>query len=506
MKTHTLVACLALGFAGGAGADTFTVTNSNDSGSGSLRTAITDANTHPNIDLDVPDVIAFAIPGTGVHTITLNTALPSITDPVTIDGYTQPGASENTLGVGDNAVLLIELNGANLGGTALGLDLAGGRSALRGLVVNRFGSNPFAFAGSGGVRVASDDNIVAGNFFGCNPAGTAALANVGFSVTVDSGIDNIIGGTTPADRNLFASDAVDTSSSGGTGIQVRNSQPGTRIQGNYIGTNAAGDAALGNFRGIDVVGFTSADLVIGGLTSTPGRGAGNVISGNSSNGGINNHGIFVANRPGDLTIQGNLIGLNASGTAALPNGVSGINFQDAVPGSGTLLIGGTAANARNVIFSNRIAGIVSNALGLSIQGNYIGTDITGTVRLEGGTGVGITLGGSATIGGTASGAGNVISCSGLGVRIYGGDVTVQGNFFGTGADGVTMLGNNAGLSVENDAVATIGGTAAGAGNVIALQHPRRGDGQEHRARCQSGATRFSATEWIRPRSVIPGLT
>ncbi len=363
--------------------------------------------------------------------------------------------------------MLVELNGANIGGTALGLDLAGGRSVVRGLVVNRFGSNPFAFAGSGGVRVASDNNVVAGNFFGCNPAGTAALANVGFSVTVDSGIDNIIGGTIPADRNLFASDAVDTSSSGGTGIQVRNSQPGTRIQGNYIGTNASGNAALGNFRGIDVVGFTSADLVIGGLTSTPGRGAGNVISGNSSNGGINNHGIFVANRPGDLTIQGNLIGLNASGTAALPNGVSGINFQDAVPGSGTLLIGGSAANARNVIFSNRIAGIVSNALGLSIQGNYIGTDITGTVKLDGGSGVGITLGGSATIGGTASGAGNVISCFGLGVRIYGGDVTVQGNFFGTGADGVTMLGNNAGLSVENDAVATIGGTAAGAGNVIA---------------------------------------
>ena len=277
----------------------------------------------------------------------------------------------------------------------------------------------------------------------------------------------MVGGTTPAERNIFASNATDSSTSGGVGIQVRNAVGDTRIQGNYIGTNAAGDAALGHFRGIDVIGFEAADLRIGGFTSTPGQGAGNVISGNRSNGGINNDGIFIANRPGDLTIQGNLIGLNASGTAALPNGVSGINFQDATPGVSTLLVGGTEADARNVIFNNQIAGIVSNALGLTVQGNYIGTDITGTVRLEGGNGVGITLGGAATIGGTASGAGNVISGSGLGLRIFGGDVTVQGNFFGTAADGVTSLGNNAGVSVENDAVATIGGTEAGAGNIIA---------------------------------------
>ncbi len=467
MEKHFLFAFIALCFVGAAAADTFTVTNTNDSGPGSLRMAITDANSHPNIDLDVPDMIAFAIPGAGVHTITLASVLPSITDPVVIDGYTQSGASENTLAVGDNAILRVELSGADLTGTAIGLDLAGGKSTVRGLVINRFGTAPGSFSGSGGIRMASDDNIVAGNFFGSNAAGDAALANIGFSVTVDSGFSNVVGGNTPADRNIFASNATDSSTSGGVGIQVRTAQGGTFIRGNYIGTNAAGDAALGHFRGIDVVGFAAADLTIGGLTSTPGRNVGNVISGNSSNGGISNDGIYIANRPGDLTIQGNLIGLNASGSAALPNGVSGINFQDAVPGSSTLLIGGTSSNARNVIFNNRIAGIVSNALGLTVQGNYIGTNISGTVRPESGGGVGITLGGSATIGGTASGAGNVISCSGLGVRIFGGEVTVQGNFFGTAADGETALGNQAALSIENDAVATIGGTATGAGNVIA---------------------------------------
>ncbi len=467
MKKLLLLSSLALLLVRTGAADTFTVTNTDDSGTGSLRMAITDANAHPNIDLDVPDIIAFAIPGGGVCTIAPSTALPPITDPVVIDGYTQAGSSVNTLAVGDNAVLMVELNGANVGGTAIGFELTGGKNTIRGLVINRFGTLPGSFFGSGGIRIASDNNLVSGNFFGCNPAGDAALANLGYSVSVDAGVDNVIGGITPAERNIFASDAVESSSSGGVGIQVRNALGETRIQGNYIGTNASGNAALGNFRGIDVVGSEAADLTIGGLTSTPGRGAGNVISGNSSNGGISNDGIYIANRPGDLTIQGNLIGLNASGTAALPNGVSGINFQDAVPGSSTLLVGGTAANARNVIYNNRIAGIVSNALGLTIQGNYIGTNISGTARLESSGGIGITLGGTATIGGTAAEAGNVISCGGLGVRVYGGTLTIQGNHFGTAADGVSPLPSYQGLSVENDAVATVGGVAAGAGNVIA---------------------------------------
>ncbi len=467
MKTILLAVLLAVGLSSLATADTFTVANTNDSGLGSLRMAISDANTHANIDADTPDIIAFAIPGAGVHTIAPVSVLPAITDPVVIDGYTQSGASANTLSVGNNATLLIELNGQSVTGTAIGLDLDAGKSTVRGLVINRFGSAGGAFVGSGGLRMASDNNVVAGNFFGSNAAGTAALPNVGFGVTIDSGLNNLVGGTTPADRNLFASNATDVAASGYTGIQVHTAQAGTVIQGNYIGTNAAGNAALGNGRGIDVLGFATADVTIGGLTSTPGTGAGNVISGNSSLGGINNDGIFITNRPGDLTIQGNLIGLNATGTAVLPNGVSGIHFQDPVPGSSILLVGGTASGARNVISNNRIAGIVNNALGLTVQGNFIGTDITGMLRLPGGGGIGITTGGMGTIGGTSAAARNVISCDGTALSLYGGTLTVQGNYFGTAVDGVTALGNNQGIFVDNDTVVTIGGTAAGAGNVIA---------------------------------------
>src|SRR5207247_10056938 len=105
------------------------------------------------------------------------------------------------------------------------------------------------------------------------------------------------------------------------------------------------------------------------------------------------------------------------------------------------------AGARNVIASGRMTGIVSNASGLVVQGNFIGTDITGTLKR--GSGTGISLGGSATIGGDSAAARNVISGNGYGVQISGGSATVQGNFIGKAADGVTALGNNgAGTHVE----------------------------------------------------------
>ena len=87
---------------------TYMVTTTADSGPGSLRQAILDANANPGTD-----AIAFNIPGTGVQTIVPLTALPVITEAVTIDGYMQPGSSPNTLAVGDNAVVLIEISGIN---------------------------------------------------------------------------------------------------------------------------------------------------------------------------------------------------------------------------------------------------------------------------------------------------------------------------------------------------------------------------------------------------------
>ena len=106
-----VVLMLALAAAPAPGA-TFTVTNANDSGAGSLRQAILDANGHSGVD-----DIAFSIAGSGVHQIVLQSKLPIITDPVTIDGFTQPGAAPNTNPVGQelNATLEIEVTRSGAG-------------------------------------------------------------------------------------------------------------------------------------------------------------------------------------------------------------------------------------------------------------------------------------------------------------------------------------------------------------------------------------------------------
>src|ERR1041385_5123691 len=101
----------------------FEVTTTQDAGFGSLRQAIADANDNPGADR-----IVFNIPGDGVQTIRPLTALPVITEPLVVDGYTQPGSSVNTLSNGDNAILLIQLDGVNLGFASAGLQIAGGFS------------------------------------------------------------------------------------------------------------------------------------------------------------------------------------------------------------------------------------------------------------------------------------------------------------------------------------------------------------------------------------------
>ena len=97
---------------------TFVVTNTGDSGTGSLRQTILDANGHPGAD-----TIVFNIPGSGLHTITPSTALPTISDPVTIDGSTQPGFAGDPI---------IELNGSQAGANVDGLRITPGTASFQG--------------------------------------------------------------------------------------------------------------------------------------------------------------------------------------------------------------------------------------------------------------------------------------------------------------------------------------------------------------------------------------
>jgi hypothetical protein len=449
------------------------VTNTNDTGPGSLRQAILDSNS----SVGVLDTINFNIAGAGVHTIAPTSALPAITDPVTIDGYTQPGASANTVAVGDNAVLLIELNGTSAGSS--GLTITGGGSTIRGLVINRFGSQ---FTDSG-IFLQSDNNVIAGNFIGIDPAGSVELGNFS-GVRVATGANNLIGGTTPAARNVISGNGATQFSLGNVLVNKiflsKDLAPaGTIIRGNYIGTNAAGTAAFGKNMGVVVL--DSRGTIIGGSDADDGVvdgnvGARNVISGNIDGIHTEEQGTTY---PADLTIQGNFIGVNATGNATLGNFQNGIFF---VPqrdrGDNSITVGGTAAGAGNVISGNLNNGVLIVFSSVVMQGNRIGTDLAGTLDLGNGFfGVELQRGGSPpqpavqiTIGGATSAARNIISGNGgAGMRISynSGSATVQGNYIGTQGDGVSPLGNDLDGILVQDAT-TIGGTGAGEGNVIAF--------------------------------------
>ncbi len=418
---------------------TFLVNNTNDSGLGSLRQAILDANLSAG-----PDRIEFNIPGVGVQTITLNSTLPLVTDPVDIDGYTQPGASPNTLAVGNDAKLLVELVGSQAGSA---LVLNAGNSAVRGLIVNRFSGNAFTLQNAGG-------NTIQGNWMGVDATGDTLLLN-GRDIFIQNSPNNQIGGTSPADRNVLQG-------SGANGSLTIFTGGGATIQGNYIGTNAQGTAGLG-FGSIDI--GTSGNLVGG---TAPG--AGNVISGSRNlNIGI---GVGIAS---NNRVQGNTFGLNASGTATLANNFGGISIAS----SEGNLIGGTTAAARNVFATSgtgiRVSGAGPNAAGNTIQGNYIGTNVAGTaaagVFVPGSIGL-LIDGKNNLIGGTDSGAGNVIANYGVGIRIEtaaGTNTVVQGNRIGTNAAGMAAIPNGTGIAIATGSDAKnnlIGGATPAARNVI----------------------------------------
>lgn len=488
MKRCYLPAILVLCLITAVSADTFSVLNTADAGPNSLRQAILDANATGGAD-----TIVFNIPAsdpncnatTGVCTISPASGLPVISAPVTIDGYTQPGASPNTLGVGSNAVLRIELKGNNVAGSGLVLGGATGGSTVRGLVINRFSGGDFYDAG---IFISSGNNVVEGNFIGTDATGTSPLPNA-CGVRVATGANNLIGGVLPAARNVISGNSNQV---GNIAIEPRfgSALPvptGTVIRGNYIGANAAGTSALdpGSFLPAGVKVTTGSGTVIGGSDADDGVedgnvGARNVISCNSD--GIRSD--QSQSVPLDVTIKGNFIGVDASGLAALPNRNYGIFLPTSSDGQSSITIGGTAVGSGNVISASVNNGVYITNANVLLQGNRIGTDPSGNVNLGNGShGVELTRAGSPpfppvqfTIGGDAPGAGNIISANGgYGIRFYNpaGGITVQGNLIGTKADGASDLGNRFN-GIRAESASTIGGTSAGAGNIIAFNYTGTG--------------------------------
>ena len=240
------------------------VTTTADSGPGSLREAINCANAAPGTD-----TITFNIPGGGVKTISPVTSLPTITDPVIIDGYTQPGATANTLAVGNDANLLIVLSGASAPSGTNGLTVNTDNTTIRGLVINAFRTTTAPNTNGISILAGADQNVIAGNFIGTNATGTSAVPN-GTGVTILNASDNLIGGTAPAARNVLSGNT------GGGIIIIGEAALRSLIRGNYIGTNAAGTAAIANNSGV-AIGDGAIDSTVGGNSAA----ARNIISGNS---------------------------------------------------------------------------------------------------------------------------------------------------------------------------------------------------------------------------------
>jgi hypothetical protein len=488
-----------------------TVTNTGDNngvdpaagaGTGTLRQALVDADNAPAAG--GLSLITFAIPTsdsgynstTGGFTITVQAALRQITNPVAIDGFTQSGSVPNNLplkgtNAGDNAVQSITVDGSHVGGDG-GLILTGGSSTVRGLAIQNFGAgihvtengndtiegnsidcytgilisgascntvggdsadarnviSPFTTVGwargieiedfnAGGTTAPASNNQVLGNYIGPNADGSTTNGTT-FQSTNPAGngvwllssypnapvANNTIGGTSPLEGNIISGWEYDLTIQG-VGTQEN------LVEGNYIGTNAAGSEALppqGGYQvgvGVDLLG--SGNNTIGGLA----QGSGNLISGLV--------GAILVNPdcPGNK-VQGNFIGTNSSGTQSIPNdvGVGG--------GDGAVIEG-------NVISGNLSIGLVAGP-GSTVQGNLIGTDITGTEPLSNGVGVVPDI--NSIIGGTAPDEGNTIAFNnGPGVWVQG-DSNPNSQTYGSPADNIPFV---TGAQIENNSMHDNGG-------------------------------------------------
>ena len=370
---------------------TFAVTNTQDrfpNGTtvpNSLRDAIEKANNTGGVD-----TIAFAIPGTGVHTITPGSALPAITDQALIDGTSQPGYSASPV---------IELDGSQAGIGANGLRLSSSLVTVTGLAINRFQGS--------GIRIEASRDTIQKCSIGTSTAGTTAFPNGNSGIYIDSGSNNQIGGY---DGNLGSLGNV-ISGNTGDGITIVGSGGSNNvIQGNYIGTNSTGLTALGN-SGSGISIDTGAFNQIGGSFT----GQTNVISGNAANGiEVRGNSTFIVRNY--IGTDGNPVGGVAGGgnpsggNIAVPNGGAGI----LVASADSTTIG--QANFGNTVSGNAGAGIqLLTANRTTIQGNVVGTD-SGLSKNLGNQGPGILIDGSQnTIGGAvdaSDGTSNTVAFNG----------------------------------------------------------------------------------------------
>ncbi len=321
--------------AASARATTFTVTNTNDSGAGSLRQAILDANGSAG-----PHTIAFAIPGadpgcdgSGVCTIAPTSQFSTMDQSMTVDGYTQSGASPNTATFGTNAVLKVVLSAVNIPNSA-GFRPGAPATTIRGLVIN----GGFQW----GVDVLVEGDIhVEGCFIGTDAAGLVESGNAHGIYFFLNGEGSSVGGPAPAQRNLLSANT----------YGVDGNPKSITIQNNLFGTDASGVVAMPQ-----TVGGSGIAIACTGNSLIQG----NVVTASLGY-------AIQAQCAGAYVIQGNHIGIDASGTVIFPSSTL-IGIQPGIGG----LIGGINPGEGNVITGMRGIGIIGdNFAGGTIRGNSI---------------------------------------------------------------------------------------------------------------------------------------
>ena len=323
------------------------VTNTLDVGPGSLRQAILDVNAaQPGPQ---PITILFNISAGGAQTIAPASALPALTQPTILDATTEPGYL---------ATPIVELNGSGAGASASGIHIAGGSTTVRGLVIH-------SFTGDGILIDTSGGDVIQGNYIGTDLTGATALPNGGNGIQIVAVPNNIVGGAASSMRNLI-------SGNNGEGVRIDGTlATGNVVRGNYIGTDLTGSIAVGNTASGLYLRHAPNNSVIGNVVSGNIGFAGITICGFANFcGGGDIAGIDETSNAGGNTIQGNLVGTNSSGTAALGNNQAGLSID----GAPNTVVGGTAAGTANTISfngTNDVQIFDASANVTKIQGNTI---------------------------------------------------------------------------------------------------------------------------------------
>ena len=255
-----------------------------------------------------------------------------------------------------------------------GLDIRGGNSTVKGLVIQQFQQYGLVLDGYGG-------DTVAGNFIGTDISGNVSMGNSDGILVL--GANNTIGGTSTAARNVISGnggDAIDISGGAATG---------NLVEGNFIGTNAAGTASLGGWGGVILENGASGNTIGGDSYVDPATGdlsgAGNLMS------GLGGAAIWMTSGSSGNAVQGNFIGTDVTGKLALADDEASQNSNAAVSinasneligGPSSLDANGNLSGLGNLISGNDGWGItIYGCSNIQVEGNFIGTDVTGTARL-----------------------------------------------------------------------------------------------------------------------------